>query len=285
MPRPRRSALYLPALNDRAVAKLASLACDVAILDLEDSVLPERKAEAREAACRALPCLPPRIEAVVRVNPVDSAEGQADLARLAGAPAAALLLPKVERAAEIEAAAAILARAGAPGSLRLWAMIETAQGVLEAPRIAASDPRMEALVLGTADLGRSLRARAVPAAFATARGLVLLAARAAGLDALDAPHFDLDDEAGLQAACDEARGLGFDGKTLIHPRQIAPANRAFAPTAEEIKDARAVLAAHRAARASGSGVSTLRGRLVEALHAEEAERLLALAERIAGRAG
>ncbi len=282
--RPRRSVLYLPGSNARALEKARTLAADGLILDLEDAVAPSAKAAARAQVLAALAAggFGPR-ERIVRVNGAGTPWGLDDLAAAARSGADAVCLPKVERAEEVRAADRALAAHGAPIELGLWCMIETPRGVLAADAIAGASPRVACLVAGTSDLVKDLGARptAGRAEVLPSLGLILLAARAHGLAALDGVHLDLDDDAGLEAACRQGRDLGFDGKTLIHPRQLEPANRAFAPDEAEIALARRIVAAHAAAEAAGQGVTVLDGRLVEALHVEAARRRLALAEAIA----
>jgi citrate lyase subunit beta/citryl-CoA lyase len=284
--RPRRSALYVPGPNARAIDKARALPADVVILDLEDAVLPEAKVAARAQVHAALAAggFGER-EVVVRVNGASTPFGQGDLTALAQAGAHALLLPKVECAAELGEAERVLDAAGAPPGLALWAMLETPRGVLAAASIAAAGGRLAALVAGTSDLTNELRARHVPgrAPLLPALGLVLLAARAYGLAALDGVFLDLRDEAGHEAACRQGRELGFDGKTLIHPSQIDAANKAFSPTSDELAEAREVVLAHEAARAAGKGVAVARGKLVEELHVRDARAILALADAITRR--
>jgi citrate lyase subunit beta/citryl-CoA lyase len=284
--RPRRSVLYMPGSNARALEKARTLAADGLVLDLEDAVAPSAKDAARDtvAAELARGGFWPR-EVVVRVNGPATPWAAADLAMAARSGADAILLPKVESAAAVRDALQALASAGAPEDLALWAMIETPRGVLAADAIAGASPRLACLVAGTSDLVKDLRARHVPdrTPVLASLSLVLLAARAHGLAALDGVHLDLADEAGLEAACHQGRALGFDGKTLVHPRQIAAANRIFAPSADEVRAARAVIAAHAEAVAAGRGVVVVDGRLVEALHVEEARRTVSLAEAIAAR--
>lgn len=284
--RPRRSVLYMPGSNARALEKGRTLPADALILDLEDAVAPSAKDEARRLVVEAVGQggYGPR-ELVVRVNGLATPWGAEDLAAAARSGADAVLLPKVEGAAEVRAAVAALEAAGAPASLALWCMIETPRGVLAAAELAASSPRLACLVLGTSDLVKDLRARHTPARteVLASLGLVLLAARAHGLAALDGVHLDLADEVGFEAACRQGRDLGFDGKTLIHPRTIEVANRAFAPDEAEVAAARRVIAAHAEAEAAGRGVVVVDGRLVEALHVAEARRLVALADAIAAR--
>jgi len=283
---PRRSALYMPGSNARALEKARTLDADVLLLDLEDAVAPAAKEEARRLVLAALAAggYAPR-ELVVRVNGPATPWGPDDLVASARSGADAVLLPKVESAAEVTRAEAALRQSGAPATLALWAMIETPRGVLAAPAIAASSQRLACLVAGTSDLVKDLGARHTPgrAEVLISLSLVVLAARAHGLACLDGVHLDLDDEAGFEAACRQGRDLGFDGKTLIHPRTIAPANRHFAPTEAEVEAARRILVAHAEAEASGRGVVVVEGRLVEALHVEAARRLLRLAEAVAAR--
>lgn len=281
--RPRRSVLYMPGSSPRALEKARGLPADGLILDLEDAVAPAAKDEARARVVEEV-----RRggfghrEVVVRVNGLATPWGPADLAAVARAGADAVLLPKVERPDEVRAAEAALHAAGAPDDLPLWCMVETPRGVLAAQSVAAASPRVACLVAGTSDLVKDLRARPSPgrAEVLTALSLVVLAARAEGRAALDGVHLDLDDEAGLEAACAQGRDLGFDGKTLVHPRQLEAANRAFSPDPAEVERARRVVAAHAEAEAAGKGIAVVDGRVVEALHAAEARRTVALAEAI-----
>jgi citrate lyase subunit beta/citryl-CoA lyase len=284
--RPRRSALYMPGANARALEKARTLDADVLLLDLEDAVAPAAKDAARAQVVAALAAGGYGFrETVVRVNGATTAWGAEDLEAVARAGADAVLLPKVEAPGEVAAAEAALRRHGAPEGLALWAMIETPRGVLRAGEIAAASPRLACLVAGTSDLVKDLRARHTPgrAEVATALSLVVLAARASGLACLDGVHLDLDDEAGFEAACRQGRDLGFDGKTLIHPKTIAAANRLFGPSEAELAAARRIMVAHAEAESFGRGVVVVEGKLVEALHVEAARRLLALAEELAAR--
>lgn len=284
--RPRRSVLYVPGSNAKALAKARTLPCDGLILDLEDSVAPEAKAAAREAVVAALAegGFSPR-EVLVRVNARATEWFEADVSALARSGADGLVLPKAESPSDVFATASLLARSGAPPGTPLWLTIETPRGVLAADALAAAHPDVAGLVAGTSDLAKELRARHVPGREPLLFSLsaIVLAARAHGLAALDGVHLDLDDESGFAAACRQGRDLGFDGKTLIHPRTIEAANRLFAPDVEEVAAARRLLAAWRTARAEGRGVTVLDGRLVEGLHAREAGRLVALAHAIASR--
>ncbi|MGZ0105650.1 HpcH/HpaI aldolase/citrate lyase family protein [Achromobacter sp. KK8] len=283
--RPRRSVLYMPGANARALDKARDLDADALILDLEDAVAPDAKALARQQVVAALRAGGyGRRECVVRINALDTPWGLDDARAIARAGADAVLLPKVQSAVELDALARALDAAGAPATLPLWAMAETPLGFLRLDAIAGGHPRLAAIVVGTSDLVKDLHARHTPERHETllARSLAVLAARAHGLAVLDGVHLDLNDDAGLAAACKQGRDQGFDGKTLIHPRQIAAANAAFAPTDAELASARRRLEAWHAARAAGRGVAVVDGALVENLHAREAERLLALAAAIAG---
>lgn len=283
--RPRRSVLYMPGANARALDKARSLDADALILDLEDAVAPDAKAQAREQVAAALTAGGyGRRECIVRINALDTPWGLDDVAAIARAGADAVLLPKVQSSAQLHALADALDAAGAPPDLPLWAMAETPLGFLRLDAIAAGHPRLAAIVVGTSDLVKDLHARHTPGREETllARSMAVMAARAHGLAVLDGVHLDLHDDAGYAATCRQARDQGFDGKTLIHPKQIAAANAAFAPTDDEVALARKRLDAWRAAQAEGLGVAVVDGALVENLHAQEAERVLALAAAIAG---
>jgi len=281
--RPRRSVLYMPGANARALDKARTLDADALILDLEDAVAPDAKAQARAQVAAALrEGGYGRRECIVRVNALDTPWGMDDVRAVAQAGADAVLLPKVESPAQLASLAQALDAAGAPVDLPLWAMAETPLGFLRLDAIAGGHERLAAIVVGTSDLVKDLHARHTPSRDETllARSFAVMAARAHGLAVLDGVHLDLNDDAGLQDACRQGRDQGFDGKTLIHPRQIAAANAAFAPTAEELDTARKRLDAWRAAQAEGKGVAVVDGALVENLHASEAERVLALAAAI-----
>jgi citrate lyase subunit beta/citryl-CoA lyase len=282
--RPRRSLLFMPGANPRALEKARELPADGLIFDLEDAVAPDAKETAREAVAAALAQGGyGKRELVLRVNALDTEWGEDDLRAAASMPLDAVLLPKVESAERVRETVARLDRAGAPPGLVVWCMIETPRGVLAAAEIAGASSRVAALVMGTSDLTKDLRAYDTPGRepLLTSLGLVLLAARAYGLTALDGVHLDLADEAGFAAFCAQGRALGFDGKTLIHPKQIAPANAAFAPSMEEIAQARKIIAAHAAALTAGKGIVVVDGRLIENLHVKAARDTVALAEAIA----
>ncbi|RMF16157.1 MAG: CoA ester lyase, partial [Alphaproteobacteria bacterium] len=273
--RARRSVLYMPGANARALEKAKTLECDGIILDLEDAVAPDQKAAARKQVAAAVAAGGyGHREVVVRINRLDTPWGRDDLAAIARTGPDAILLPKVESVDEILELENALGDFGGGPQLALWAMIETPRGVFAVDRIADASPRLKVLVMGTSDLAKELHARHVPGRepFLYALERCVMAARAAGIAILDGVHLDLADEAGLVAECEQGAAMGFDGKTLIHPKQIAAANAAFRPAAEEVEGARRVLAAWDAALAEGKGVAVLDGRLVENLHAEIARR-------------
>ena len=281
--RPRRSVLFMPGANARALEKARELPADGLIFDLEDAVAPDAKAAARDAVAVAVGHGGyGKRELVLRVNGLETEWGAEDLRAAAALPLDAVLLPKVETAERIHGTMSALDMAGAPASLAIWCMIETPRGVLAAAEIAAAHPRVAALVMGTSDLTKDLQARHTPDRLPLLMSLqlVLLAARAHGLAALDGVHLDLADESGFAAVCAQGHALGFDGKTLIHPKQIAPANAAFAPSPDEVTQAKKIIAAHEAALTAGKGIVVVDGRLVENLHVEAAQRTLALAQAI-----
>lgn len=283
--RPRRSVLYMPAARASALEKAKTLAADALIFDLEDAVAPDAKATAREMAVTAAASGGyGRREIAIRANGLDTPWGQADLTAIAQSGAHAAVVPKIESAAMVRQALAVLDGAGAPQNLALWAMVETPLGVLRAEEIANASPRLTVLVMGTSDLAKDLNAAHKPdrAPFMTSFGLCLLAARAHGCAILDGVHLNLPDDAEFAAHCAQAADMGFDGKTLIHPKQVAPANAAFGPSADQIAHARRIVEAYESAVAAGQGVITLDGQLIENLHAEGARRTIALADSIAG---
>ena len=279
--RPRRSALYMPGSNARALEKARGLPADVLILDLEDAVAPDRKAEARAQVKAALAAGGyGRRELLVRANALDTEWGADDLRELATAGADGIVLSKVSAAEDVRRAARILQDSGAPDTLALWIMAETARCILDIDAIAGAHPRLRGILMGTSDLAREMRVRHTPdrLGFITTLNLCVLAARAHGLDILDGVFLDLDDGAGLRRACEQGRDLGFDGKTLIHPGQLKAANAVFTPAAAELARAQEIIAAWREAASRGTAVVVVGGRLVENLHVAEAERLLAVAE-------
>jgi len=281
----RRSVLYIPGNNAKALAKAAGLPADVLILDLEDAVAPADKDAARAGVVQALRehDYADR-EIVVRINDIHTDTGREDMQAIAAqSRVSAVLLPKVESADSVQHARHLLVEQGGK-HMGLWAMIETPRGVMQVDSIAAADKSLAVLVMGTNDLAKAMRVPQTPAreGFQYALSRCVLAARCHGLDVIDGVYIHLDDEAGLQAACEQGLRLGFDGKTLIHPKQLAITNQAFAPSAAAVESARRMVAAWDAAGGE-QGVMVVDGRLVEALHVEEARRTLALAERIAVR--
>ena len=280
--RPRRSVLYMPGANTRALEKAKSLPADSLILDLEDAVAPDAKAQARENIRAALVTGFGHREAVVRINGLNTQWGLDDLKAFADTKADAILLPKVESASQIREVASLLKQFNPVSTMKIWAMIETPLAIFKLPEIASSHPMLEALVLGTSDLVKDLHARHTPSRVETqtALSLSVLAARAHQLCVLDGVHLSLDDEDGLRQSCIQGRDMGFDGKTLIHPSQIALANQIFGPSLEEIDEARQRITAYEAAISSGAGIAVLNGKLVEELHIQDAKRILALANAI-----
>ena len=282
--RPRRSALYMPGANERALEKGKTVAADVLIMDVEDGVAPEAKEEAR---ARIVSMLAGGgyggREIGIRINGIGTDWHEADVAAFAASGADTIVIPKVESPDTVHAVAALMAKSGAPAEMQIWCMIETARGVLSADAIASAHPRVGALLIGSADLTKDLRARHTPdrLPLLTSIQLVVLAGRANGLTVLDSPFFDLSDDDGFLESCRQGRDLGFDGKTLLHPKTIAGANAAFGPSDEEIAWAHKITAAHEEALAEGKGVILVDGQLVEGLHVDEAQRLVALADTIA----
>ena len=271
--RPARSVLYLPASNARAIEKARSLACDVAILDLEDAVAPEAKIEARAAAVAAVRAggFGPRLG--VRINALDTEWGADDLAALADTAVDVVVVPKAEDATALRALASRL-----PDGTALWAMIETPRALFSLNDIAASGGPLEALMLGTNDLAAMLRTGRSPdrEPLKPWLALVVAMARAHGLLAIDGVFNRFADTEGFAAECAQGRLYGFDGKSLIHPSQIEGANAAFAPTEADIVQARAIVAAFNAPDAAGRGAIQIDGQMVERLHLAVAERVLAL---------
>ena len=278
--RPRRSVLFLPGANARALEKARILPCDAVVLDLEDSVGPDGKDAARAQVIAALGDGGfGRREVVVRCNGLDTPWGEADLAALCGCAPDAVLVPKIADPGDLARYDQRLA--GAPAPTRLWTMIETCRSLFHLDAIAAlaGSTRLAALVLGGNDLAKEMRAEPGPdrAPLQTAMALTVAAARAHGLAALDAVYNPLDDADGLERDCRLGQAFGFDGKSLIHPAQVDAANRVFSPTPEQIAWARAVIDAFADPVHAGRGVVRVRGQMAERLHLAQAERLLAVA--------
>lgn len=281
--RPRRSALYLPGANGRALEKAETLPTDALILDLEDAVAPDAKADARRRVCTAAASggYGSR-EVTIRVNGIGTQWHDDDLRAVAETGPAAVVVPKINSAADVHAIERALEAGGAPDHTAIWAMLETPVAVLHAEEITTASERLSVLVMGTNDLAKELRAEHVPgrAPLLTGLSLAVLATRLAGKEILDGVYNDVSDVDGFTAECRQAKQFGFDGKTLIHPRQVDPCNNTFAPTDGEIALSREIIAAFEAARGEGRGLVTVNGRMIENLHVEQAQRVLAVAEAI-----
>ncbi len=286
---PRRSVLYMPGANARALEKARTLSADSLILDLEDAVAPEAKTQARQQVVQALAVggYGDR-EVIVRINGLDTAWAQDDIAALAAADVGnpGYLVPKISSVADLQRALIAFEAANCSLDGGFWIMAETPACILNIADIAAADQRLTGIVLGTSDLARDTRVRhtADRLGLITALNLCVYAARANGLAVIDGVHLQLDDDEGFRAACEQGRDLGFDGKSLIHPRQIEAANAVFAPDAAAVALAREIVAAWQDAQAQGKGVVVVNGALVENLHVEEAQQTLAMAELLAQRA-
>jgi citrate lyase subunit beta/citryl-CoA lyase len=288
--RPRRSVLYLPGDNERALEKARTLAADSIIIDLEDSVAPTNKEKARNQAIAAIRegGFGSR-EVILRVNPIETPWGMGDLhAAIAVAPDA-ILIPKVSQSGDITGTAKVVKAADADPRIRLWAMIETPMGIISAREIAACAPdpdnRLSCFVLGTNDLLKESRALVSSNRFAVVPWLAmtLVAARAYGLDVIDGVYNDFKDDSGFRAECEHGRTLGMDGKTLIHPSQVVPCNEVFSPTDDEIAWARKIIKAFEDPENARKGVIVVEGKMVERLHLVMAKRVAAIAEAINAR--
>lgn len=281
--RPRRSVLYMPGSNARALEKARTLSADALILDLEDAVAPEAKETARAQVCEAVKARGfGQREVAIRINALATAWGAADLAAAAQARPDAILIPKVSSPADLALVDQHLT--GTPGaSIALWAMMETPLAILNAGAIAGAGGRLACLVMGTNDLIKEFRGRhtADRQNLSAALGLSVAAARAYGLGIIDGVYNDIADADGFLATCRQARAFGFDGKTLIHPSQLAPCNEVFAPAKEEVEAARKILAAFELPENRDKGAIALDGHMVERLHAEIARNTVALADAIA----
>ena len=277
--RPRRSVLYMPGANERALEKAKTIPADALILDLEDAVAPDAKPEARDRVCAAVQSGEYGAkELTIRANGIGTPWHDDDLRAIAQAGPAAVVVPKVSSAAEVHQIEAALEAAGAPDHTKIWAMLETPVAMLHAEEICAASERLTVLVMGTNDLIKELHGLRVPSRqpLLPSLGLSLLAARATGKVILDGVYNDIKDPDGFLAECRQGREMGFDGKTLIHPSQVEPCNEAFAPSADEVELARRIIAAFEEAEAEGRGVVTVDGRMIENLHVDEARRVLAV---------
>jgi citrate lyase subunit beta / citryl-CoA lyase len=286
--RPRRSVLYMPGANERALEKAKGLPADALILDLEDAVAPDAKVEARDRVCAAAADGGyGHREVAIRANGLDTAWFTDDVAAIAEVGPDALLVPKVGSVDDVRAIEDALERAGAPDHTSIWAMLETPSAVLRAADITAASERLTVLVMGTNDLVKELQAEFVPgrAPLLPSLSWCVLAARDAGKAILDGVFNDLDDADGFEEECRQGKTFGFDGKTLIHPKQLEPCNRVFAPADDEVDRARRVIEAFEEAQREGRGVVTVDGRMIENLHVDQARRTLAQAEAIAATAG
>jgi citrate lyase subunit beta/citryl-CoA lyase len=282
--RPRRSVLYMPGANERALEKAKGIDADALILDLEDAVSPDAKPEARDRVCAAVTSGEyGHRELAIRVNGIGTEWHDADIAAAAAAGPDAILVPKVNSADEVRQLVAALEAAGAPERTALWAMIETPIALLHAEEIAAAHDRLTVIVMGTNDVVNETYGLHVPGRnplVLTALSLSLLAARAAGKVILDGVYNDVKNLEGFDDEARQGREMGFDGKTLIHPSQVEPANAVFGPSVEDVEHARAMISTFEEAQAAGQGVVTFNGRMVEELHVRDARRILALDEAI-----
>lgn len=285
--RPRRSVLYMPGSNERALEKAKTIPADALILDLEDAVAPDAKVAARELICAKVKAGGyGRREIVIRTNALETPWGTEDILAACDAQPDAILVPKVAHPGDIVSVAKILKGVHAPEKTKLWAMMETPMAMINAREIAATgaDPenRLNCLVMGTNDLLKESRARALHNRFAVVPWLAmsLVAARAYGLDILDGVYNDFKDDRGLREECEHGRTLGMDGKTLIHPSQVEPTNQIFSPTHEEVDWARKIIAAFDKGENAKKGVITVEGKMVERLHLVMARRTVAIADAI-----
>lgn len=281
--RPRRSALYMPAANERALEKAKTIATDAIIFDLEDAVSPDAKDLARAQAVAAVNSGEyGKRELTIRCNALATPWGHADVAAAATACVSAVVIPKINSVAEVDEVSRALDAAGAPQEMMIWAMIETPTAIMDCRAIAAH-PRVAVLVMGTNDLAKELRAAQVPgrAPLVPSLHMALLAAREADKVILDGVYNDIKNAEGFTAECVQGQNMGFDGKTLIHPDQVAIANDTWAPSAQDVEHARKVIAAFNEALAEGKGVVQLDGKMIENLHVANAERAIAIADAIA----
>jgi citrate lyase subunit beta/citryl-CoA lyase len=280
--RPRRSVLYMPGSNARALEKARTLPADALILDLEDAVAPDAKDVARQQVCDAVKAKGfGKREVIVRVNGLSTEWGEADLAAAAAAKPDAILVPKISSPDELHAIDKVLA--GADKAIAVWAMVETPLAILNVGSIAGAGGRLACFVMGTNDLIKEIRGVHTQDRLnlSAALGLSVLAARAHNIAVIDGVYNDIQNADGFKATCEQARAFGFDGKTLIHPSQVEPCNMVFAPSAAEVEDARKMIAAFELPENKGKGAIKLDGRMVELLHAEIARRTVAMADAIA----
>lgn len=281
--RPRRSVLYMPAANERALEKAKDIQADALIFDLEDAVAPDSKEVAREQACAAAASSEyGNRELTIRCNGLDTPWGKNDVLAAAAAGPAAVVIPKVDGSSYLDEISELLNQGGAPSSTQIWAMVETPIGILHVEEIARHE-RMSVMVMGTNDMAKELRASitADRQALLPYLAMCLLSARAAGVAILDGVYNDIKDESGFKDVCVQGAEMGFDGKTLIHPNQVAPTNEIFSPSLDELDFHRRIIEEFEAAEKDGRGVLTVDGKMIENLHVDEARRALAVADAIA----
>ena len=281
--RPRRSVLYMPAANERALEKAKDIQADALIFDLEDAVAPDSKEVAREQACAAAASSEyGNRELTIRCNGLDTPWGRDDVLAAAAAGPAAVVIPKVDGSSYLDEISELLNQGGAPSSTLIWSIVETPIGILHVEEIARHE-RMSVMVLGTNDMAKELRASitADRQALLPYLAMCLLSARAAGVAILDGVYNDIKDESGFKDVCVQGAEMGFDGKTLIHPNQVAPTNEIFSPSLDELDFHRRIIEEFEAAEKEGRGVLTVDGKMIENLHVDEARRALAVADAIA----
>ena len=281
--RPRRSVLYMPAANERALEKAKDIQADALIFDLEDAVAPDSKEIAREQACAAAASSEyGNRDLTIRCNGLDTPWGKDDLLAAAAAGPAAVVIPKVDGSSYLDEISELLNQGGAPSSTQIWAMVETPIGILHVEEIARHE-RTSVMVMGTNDMAKELRASitADRQALLPYLAMCLLSARAAGVAILDGVYNDIKDESGFKDVCVQGAEMGFDGKTLIHPNQVAPTNEIFSPSLDELDFHRRIIEEFEAAEKDGRGVLTVDGKMIENLHVDEARRALAVADAIA----
>ncbi|MFT4570283.1 MAG: citrate lyase subunit beta/citryl-CoA lyase [Hyphomicrobiaceae bacterium] len=284
--RPRRSILYMPGSNARALEKAKTIPADALIFDLEDAVAPDMKNLARDQVCAAAASGDYGYrEIAIRINGLDTPWGYADLTAAVAAKPDAILVPKIDGASMIRQIETVMVQLGAVDKTRLWAMLETPRGLLRAEAIAGASKRLEVMVMGTNDIAKELKSahHSERGPLLTSLGLCLLAARAHGLVIVDGVYNDIKNVEGFETECRQGQEMGFDGKTLIHPSQVENCNRTFSPSDEEVATAKRIIAAFEEAVAAGKYVVTVDGRMIENLHVENAKRAVAQAEAIADR--